>query len=59
MRRPDRRRQEVQAEADSDIAPACRLNEHALCDGNHDLPGVPGGIPVPLTRCACSCHRRL
>jgi hypothetical protein len=46
------------AAPDDDIAAACRLGEHETCHGNVDLPGVPGGIPVPLLRCACRCHRR-
>lgn len=56
MTRPDRKRQE--SADDSGIAGPCRIDEHATCHGNVDLPGVPGGIPVPLLRCTCSCHHR-
>lgn len=58
MNRLGSARREAEADADSDIAAACRLDIHAACHGNVDLPGVPGGIPVPLLRCACRCHRR-
>jgi len=58
MKRPSSSRRAAEPEADSDIAAACRLGEHEACHGNVDLPGVPGGIPVPLMRCACRCHRR-
>jgi hypothetical protein len=41
---------------DDDLDAACRLGEHRYCSGNIDLQ-YGEAPPMPLTRCACSCHR--